>query len=193
MLRDLLNNHNFNNRRSADVKKMMDQLALHISQHINSLVDSENMVIVNTTNNSIVSVPPIAICATNKKTNIQLAAEQLAKQQGIEVNPLYFDDMEASYIDSGVYLVGSEFKYNVDPIVASGDITAVINAVVYHRPSDNYVNDNHGVKVELFITSKQQLKMKQNTITLIGCYTNIIEELKKKYAKFITEYFEGDK
>lgn len=193
MLRDLLNNHSFNRGCSSDVKKMMDNLAIHISQHINSLVESENLVIVNTTNNSFVAVPPIAIRTTSKKTDLQLAAEQLAKQQGIEIDPLYFDDMEASYVDAGVYLVGSEFKYHIDPVDPSGDIKVIMNAVVYHRPSENYVNENHGVKVELFISSKQQLRMKQNTITLVGCYTEIIEELKKKYSKFITEYFEGDK
>ena len=187
MLREAIDNYQFESESSEvinnEVKNIVNSVVGSISTNSNLLITSELK--------TCSSVRPIFIVdsITNIKTPMQLAAEQLAKQQGVECNPLYFNDVELQTPVKNInsFLLGTEYVYELHG-VEDNTFLGRINIVYYNPVNVKSYFDKCGLKAKLYFSYKGT--MKQLTLTLIGQYDIISSEVRKKFNKLIGDAFE---
>ena len=117
-------------------------------------------------------------------TPVQLAAQQIAKQQGIELSPCYFDDIdtqEGDVIDIASVMVGCEYFAPIN-LSNEGEIKGYVKVIVYNKLDGNMAYDACAVKAQAYISYDG--RMKQTTVTLIGMWHNVSHELNNKFKDF---------
>lgn len=187
-LRYYLDQYEFCKKTSQDLKNSMESLIFKLVQTVNQYLGANDPLVanllVNTPPTYISNVGSVNVINPKLDTSLHDVYEQLAKKNGEEIKPCYYNNMEIVEHTAG-QLVGSEFRYSAK---TEDNLTFILESVIFHPINVKPCFEPCGMKIRLFIS--KGIKIKQLTLTLVDDYPTIMEETLKSYTKFIHNIME---